>query len=80
MIKSHRTIPFEIHNAESYGAVSSLFEYQQDIKDLISHPRQRISSLLQKKRPWREVLAHGEWLDFDICSINFRHPRPALIQ
>jgi hypothetical protein len=73
-----RTIPFEIHTTESYGAVSSLFAYQQDIKDLISHPRQRIRSLLQKKRPWREVLAHGEWLDFDICSINLETPEACL--
>jgi hypothetical protein len=73
-----RSIPFQIHNAESYGAVSSLFQYEQDIKDLISHPLQRISSHLRKKRPWREVLAHGKWLDFDICSINLETPETCL--
>jgi hypothetical protein len=69
-----RNIPFQIHNAESYGSVSSLFQYQEDIKDLIFHPHQRIPSLFVKRSSWQEILAHGKWSDFDMCSVNLETP------
>jgi hypothetical protein len=69
-----RNMRFQIHNAESYGTVSSLFQYREDIKHLIFHPRRRIRSLFVEKPPWEKILAHGKWSDFDMCSVNLETP------
>ena len=64
-------VPFERQNLATYGSYSALFQYRDDITDLIKHPTQRFRQIRQYRQAYSNgaALYQSQKINSNICSI-----------
>ena len=64
-------VPFEEKNLATYGSYSALFQYRDDIADLVKHPLQRLGQLRQHRQVYTGGVAlyQTQKINSNICSI-----------
>lgn len=70
-----RSVAFNWHDVDTWGAYSSLFAWRGDVQDLLRHPKQRRKALRSAaKRDPVAVLQENPTLDGDMCAIGVNDP------
>jgi len=64
-------VPFEQKNLATYGSYSALFQYRDDVADLVKHPFQRLGQLRQHHQAYTGGVAlyQSQKINSNICSV-----------
>jgi len=66
-----RHVPFDRADLATWGLYSALFEYREDVRDALLHPRERRDSLAWwHARPAEELLRRNTHRDEDMCAFG----------
>ena len=64
-------VPFTREDPATWGLISALFEYREDVRDALLHPRERRDSLAWwHARPAEELLRQNTHRDEDMCAFG----------
>jgi hypothetical protein len=64
-------VPFELKDMSTWGTHSALYQYREDIQDLIRHPRDRYGALVWwGQRPAADILLHNPQEARDMCAFG----------